>query len=67
MLTADQRQHLHGIEEQLQRSDPALARSLRRHQHPWRRRLADRCQRLLAAWMNAAGDLHHFYPGHRWY
>jgi hypothetical protein len=70
MLAAHERQRLHAIEVQLQQSDPWLARSLSSHEinpRQLRRRLADYCQRLLAAWMDAAGELHHFYPANRWH
>jgi hypothetical protein len=31
-----------------------------------RQRLAAICQRMLAAWMQAAGQLYYPWPGHRW-
>jgi hypothetical protein len=69
MLTTYQQRQLQHIEEELRRSDRRLARSLTAHalsRPPMRQRLAVICQRILAAWMRAAGQIYYPWPGHRW-
>ena len=70
MLTGYQRRQLRHIEIGLQQSDPRLARSLAEHRLCRPRRwqwLMARGNRIVAAWMGAAGQMYHLWPEQRWY